>query len=173
MKLNPILLLAPLAFAACEEKKAEAPPAAKPPLVINLATENTEPGVMSPGWSVQMQSQSGTSYYTWDGKAYFEFPGDAAGAEKNALLYTVDPAIAGDVTLEFGYTVQTAEGSKPVCDVSLMQGGKGETKNPTTRNISLKLDKAAGEAATFTFSCTTTEKTWGWLINPKLTVVEK
>ncbi len=73
MKLNPVLVLAPLAFAACEEKKVEAPPPPKPPLVINLATENTEPGVMSPGWSVQMQSQSGTSYYTWTARPISSF----------------------------------------------------------------------------------------------------
>lgn len=170
MKLNPVLLLAPFALVACEEKKVEAPPPAKPPLEIKLATANTEPGVMSPGWTAQMQSKSGTMYYTWDGKVYFEFPGDTAGAETNTLSYAIDPAVAGDVALEFGYTVT---GGKPDCEVALTQGANGETKKPTTRNISLKLDKTAGEAATFSFSCKTVERSWGWLINPKLTVVEK
>lgn len=169
MTSRALLILAPLALVACsEEKKVVAPPAPKPPLEIKLANENTEPDKMPAGWTSQMKAK--TQHYAWDGKIYFEIPGDPAGTDANALTYTIDQAVAGDVTLEFGYT---PIGGKPTCQASLKQGDKGETQTITKRNSTMKLEKAAGQPAEVVFSCTAMERSWGYVIQPRLLVAQK
>ena len=170
MTFRNLLILAPLALMACgEEKKAEAP-APKPPLEINLAPLDTAKDLMPAGWMATISSPKGTRFFAQDGKIFFDFPGDPAAAEVNTLSYDIDASLAGEVTLEFGYTIT---GDQPECEVGLTQGDKGEKQKPTKRNISLKLDKTAGEAALVSFSCKSKSAIYGYLIQPRLLIVQK
>lgn len=165
-----LLILAPLALIACgEEKKVEAPPA-KPPIEINLAPLETPKDQLPAGWMATTLSQPNTRFFAEDGKIFFDFPGKGDAAVENTLSYEIDPALAGEVTFEFGYT-QTGE--SPECQVGLTQGDKGGKEKPTKRNISMKLEKTAGEPALASFSCKASSEVYGYLIQPRLRIVEK
>ncbi len=170
MTSRALLILAPLALIACgEEKKAEAP-APKPPIEIKLAPLDTPKEQLPAGWVAATLSKPETRFFAEDGKIFFDFPGGGDAALENVLSYEIDPALAGEVTLEFGYT-QT--GPNPECEVGLTQGDKGGKEKPAKRNMVMKLEKSAGEAAVVSFACKANSEVYGYLIQPRLLIAQK